>query len=278
MFDSVLRAEPGTPETLDGEALDGAIRAMGEFSDMRSRFTRGHSAGVAFLAFQAAAKFGAPERVAIGHAAHLHDIGRAGIVLDIWDKPGPLTETEWERVRMHTYFTERILARLTSLGSASAIASLAHERLDGTGYHRRLPPSAVPEAARLLAAADAYHAMTESRPHRPALPPERAAESLHSDARAGRFDREAVDAVLLAAGQPVLPSQRRHAAGLTDREVAVLRLLARGSTNKEIAVALDISVKTVDNHVQHIFEKARVTTRAAAALFAVQHDMILIGP
>jgi HD-GYP domain-containing protein (c-di-GMP phosphodiesterase class II) len=275
VFDAVVAAEPGKPERLSGAVLDTAIRTIGEFADIKSRYTRGHSIGVAALATRAAESLGLADRVALSRAAHLHDIGRAGVVLQIWDKPGPLTETEWERVRMHTYFTERILSRLDALAPAPAIAALAHERLDGSGYHRRLPPSAVPQSARLLAAADAYHAMTEARAYRPALSPESAAEQLAAGVREGRFDREAVDAVLAAAGQAPAAARREHVAGLTDREVQVLRLLARGLTNKEIASALDISAKTAGHHIQHIFEKTQVTTRAAATLFAMQNDLIV---
>jgi len=141
--------------------------------------------------------------------------------------------------------------------------------------HRRLPPGAVPAAARLLATADAYHAMTEERAHRPALTAAQAAEQLRVEARAGRLDRDMVEGVLGAAGQPVASGRpQRHMSGLTEREVQVLRLVARGLTNKEIATALEISVKTTGHHVQHIFEKAGVTTRAAATLFAMQNDLL----
>ena len=167
-----------------------------------------------------------------------------------------------------------MLARLDSLAPAPAIAALAHERLDGGGYHRRLSGPGVPAGARILAAADAYHAMTEARPYRAALPAERAAETVRAEARAGRLDRDAVEAVLAAAGQPAEPVRRAHPAGLTDRELEVVRLLAQGLTNKEIATALDISAKTAGHHVQHIFEKAGVTTRAAATLFAMQNALI----
>ena len=241
---------------------------------MKSRFTRGHSPGVAALASRAAERLAPADRLALTRAAYLHDIGRAGVVLDIWDKPGPLTESEWERVRMHTYFTERILARLESLGPVAQLAGLAHERLDGSGYHRRLPPSAVSAGARLLAAADAFHAMTEARAHRPALSAERAAAQLQEEARAGRFDPAAVEAVLAAAGRSVPRQRREHPAGLTDREVEVLGLVARGLTNKEVGARLEISTKTAGHHIQHIFEKAGVTTRAAAAMFAMQNDLL----
>jgi len=119
--------------------------------------------------------------------------------------------------------------------------------------------------------------MTEPRPHRAALTAEQAAEGVRAEARAGRLDRDAVEAVLAAAGQPAAaPERRTHVAGLTDREVEVVRLVARGLTNKEIASALDISVKTAGHHVQHIFEKVGVTTRAAAALFAMQNGLVEI--
>jgi len=276
VHDAVVEAEPGPPVRVTGDALETAIATIGQYADIKSRFTRGHSPGVAALARRAAEGLGLPEAVAVGRAGHLHDVGRAGVVLDIWDKPGPLTEAERERARMHSYFTERVLSRLDSLAPAPALAALAHERLDGGGYHRRLPASGVPMGARVLAAADAYHAMTEARPYRAALTPERAAEAVRADARAGRFDRDAVEAVLAAAGQPADVGKRTHAGGLTDRELEVVRLLARGLTNKEIATALDISVKTAGHHIQHIFEKAGVTTRAAATLFAMQNGLVEI--
>jgi HD-GYP domain-containing protein (c-di-GMP phosphodiesterase class II) len=277
--EAVLAAEPGPPETLSGARLEEAIRAMGEYADLKSRYTRGHSAAVAALAAAAGERAGLPdaERTALARAGHVHDVGRAGVFQRIWDKEGALTESEWERVRMHTYYTERILSRLPGLGPVSAIAALAHERLDGSGYHRRLPPGAVPLAARLLAAADAYQAMTEPRAHRPALTPQNAAEQLTREAAAGRFDRDAVAAVLAAAGHRMAPARGTYPAGLSEREVEVLRVLARGRTNKEIATELDISVKTAGNHVQHIFEKIGVTTRAAATLFAMQNDLLRPG-
>ena len=277
VHDALVEVEPGQPLRLAGDALDAAIETVGQYVDMKSRFTRGHSAGVAALAGGAAERQGLAAAAAVRRAGHLHDIGRAGVVLDIWDKPGPLTEAERERVRMHSYFTERILTRLDSLGPVAAIAALAHERLDGAGYHRRLSATGVPVGARLLAAADAYHAMTEHRPHRAALTPEQAAAAVRADAQAGRLDRDAVEAILAAAGQPATaPARRTHVAGLTERELDVVRLLARGLTNKEIATSLDISVKTAGHHVQHIFEKAGVTTRAAAALFAMQNGLVEI--
>jgi DNA-binding NarL/FixJ family response regulator len=126
--------------------------------------------------------------------------------------------------------------------------------------------------ARVLAVADAYHAMQQARPHRPALTAEAAADALAADVAAGKLCGRAVDAVLGAAGQPT--PERALPGGLTPREVEVLVHLARGLTNKEIAKSLGIAVRTTNHHVENIYAKIDVTTRAAAALFAVRHDLV----
>jgi HD-GYP domain-containing protein (c-di-GMP phosphodiesterase class II) len=272
-WDATLAIEPGPPICISGEELDVAIRAMGEYVDLKSRYTRGHSAGVAELAEAAARKLRLPDAKAVAWAGHLHDLGRIGVFAMVWDKQEPLSDAEWERIRLHAYHTDRVLARATSLGAAAAIASADHERLDGSGYHRRLPAAAITPASRVLAAADVYHAMTERRPHRPAMTPERAADELRQEARKGRLDGDAVEAVLSAAGHKARPRPARPG-GLSDREIEVLRLVARGLTNKEVASALDISVKTAGHHLENIYGKVGVTTRAAAALFAMQNDLL----
>ncbi len=175
---------------------------------------------------------------------------------------------------MHPYYTERILVRPAALAQLGALASLHHERLDGSGYHRGLPASVLSPAARILAAADVYHAMTEPRPHRPARTPESAASELRCEARAGRLDSEAVNAVLAAAGHRVHTTRRELVAGLSEREVEVLRLLARGNSMKQVAGLLTISEKTVDNHIQHIYNKIGVSTRAGATLFAMEQNLL----
>jgi HD-GYP domain-containing protein (c-di-GMP phosphodiesterase class II) len=276
LWQAVLDAEPGSRPRLCGERLDGALRSVGEFADMKSEFTRGHSAGVADLAQAAAANLGmgpADQRAA-AHAGHLHDLGRVGVFAYVWDKPGPLTDAEWERVRLHSYYTERVLSRLEALGTATAVASLAHERRDGSGYHRRLSSGSVPALARVLAAADVYQALTSVRPHRPALDPDAAAAELRQEVAAGHLDRESAEAVLAGAGHAPRRARDPLPAGLTAREADVLRLMARGLTNKEIAGALDISTKTAGHHIEHIFSKIKVTTRAAASLYAMQNDLL----
>jgi HD-GYP domain-containing protein (c-di-GMP phosphodiesterase class II) len=91
-------------------------------------------------------------------------------------------------VRLHPYYTDRVLARPDSLARIGRLASQHHERLDGSGYHRAISGPALSQSARILAAADVYSALTEVRPHRAALLPEQAADALRQEVREGRLD------------------------------------------------------------------------------------------
>jgi DNA-binding NarL/FixJ family response regulator len=133
---------------------------------------------------------------------------------------------------------------------------------------------AISQPARILAAADVYQALRQHRPHRPALSPDAAAEQLVKDVGSGRLDAHAVDAVLAAAGHRVQGLRRSPPCGLSDREVEVLRLIARGCSTRDIARELVISPKTADHHVQHIYTKIGVSTRASATMFALEHDLL----
>jgi HD-GYP domain-containing protein (c-di-GMP phosphodiesterase class II) len=274
-WDAVIDAEPALAGVLSEQGFDAALGAIAEFADLKSPFTVGHSRGVAELAAEAARAYGLPEpdAVALRRAGLVHDFGRMGVSNAIWDKPGPLTTSELERVRLHPYLTERILSSSPALAPLGELACQHHERVDGSGYPRGLRGNQLSPAARLLAAADAYRAMIEPRPHRPALPEAEVADVLRAEVRAGRLDAEAVDAVLRAAGHRV-GRRREGPAGLTAREVEVLGLVARGLSNKEIAQRLFISPKTVRNHVEHIYVKIGVSSRAAAALFASEHGLL----
>jgi HD-GYP domain-containing protein (c-di-GMP phosphodiesterase class II) len=276
-WDETLAREPGPRLVLEGTRIDQALAAIGEFADLLSPHLTGHSAGVAELAADAAAGSGLADtdRVTVRRAGLVHDVGRVAVPARVWDRAGPLTPDEWERVRLHGYHTERVLGRSPFLAALARVAVPHHERLDGTGYHRGSTAAALPAPARLLAAADAYHAMTEPRPHRPALPPATAAAALGDEARAGRLDADCVAAVLAAAGQRA-PRLSRPA-GLTERETQVVVLLARGMQTKQVARALGISVKTADRHVQNAYAKMGVSTRAATTLFAMQHGLATWG-
>jgi HD-GYP domain-containing protein (c-di-GMP phosphodiesterase class II) len=203
----------------------------------------------------------------------VHDIGHLGVSNTIWDKRGELTQAEVERVRLHPYLGERMLSFAPALSSLAAITVQHHERLDGSGYPRALSGEAITPKGRILAAADVYHALTEMRPHRPALSPDDAASELRAEVAAGRLDGDAVGAVLAAAGHRV-SRRREFPAGLTSREVEVLRLVARGLSNKEIAGTLVISPKTAGTHVEHIYTKIDASNRAQASLFAMKHGLM----
>ena len=275
LWDEVMRIEP-RPRWLDGADIENACLAVADFADLKSPYTLGHSRGVAELAAAAAHASGLPASDAqdLKLAGLLHDVGRAGVSNDVWDKPGSLTESQRERMQLHAYYTQRILARLQGLGRAASLAAAHHERLDGSGYHRGILGHDLTAPARILAAADVYHALTEDRPHRRALAPEAAAQTLEHEARAGRLDAQAARAVLKAAGLRRQSIDRILPADLTTREVEVLRLIARGLSNREAAARLSLSQKTVGNHVEHIYAKIGVSTRAAATLFALQNGIV----
>ena len=273
--EAAIAAEPGPAITVAPGDIDGVCRAFGDAVDLKSPYLHGHSAGVAELAAAAAERLRmSPDEITLARrAGYLHDLGRAAVRNGVWEKPGPLTSAEWEQVRLHAYHSERILARSGPLQPLARPAGMHHERLDGTGYHRETAAWAIPTAARILAAADAFTAMTQVRPHRPALSAEEAAAELSAEAARGRLDAEAVAAVRAAAGHAA-PGRRPSPGGLTDRQLDVLRLVARGLSNREIASTLVVSRRTAEHHVQDIYARIGVSTRAGAALYAMEHDLL----
>jgi HD-GYP domain-containing protein (c-di-GMP phosphodiesterase class II) len=274
-WQAVIAAEPALAVELSPVELDGALTAIANFVDLKSPFMLGHSVAVAELAHDAGRRLGLPAEKTdlLRRAGLVHGYGRLGVSNSIWDRPGPLRAGEWERVRMSPYLTERMVRQSAALAPLGEIAVQVRERLDGSGYPRGLSGGAVSRLARVLGAAEAYQSMREPRPYRPARPATDAAAELEGEVRAGRLDADAVGAVLDAAGHRV--TRRRTAvAGLTAREIEVLILLARGASNKQIAASLVITPKTAGNHVEHIYAKIGASSRAAAAMFAVQHGLL----
>ncbi|HXL78247.1 MAG TPA: HD domain-containing phosphohydrolase [Candidatus Eisenbacteria bacterium] len=269
-WDAVLEREPEPHPWVPESRLDPTLEAFADFVDMKSPFTAGHSREVAALASDTSAA----DADGLRRAGLVHDLGRVSVPNGIWDKPAKLTDGEWERVRLHPYYSERIVGRVARLEPLARLAGMHHERMDGSGYHRGSDRADIPAPARVLAAADAYQAMTQPRPYRPARTRDEAAEMLRADARAGRLDVNAVDEVLTAAGHRLAPVRRVWPAGLSEREVEVLRLICRGGTKKQAAALLRISPSTVDHHVRHIYDKVGVATRAGATLFAVENDLL----
>ncbi len=278
--DRLLEAEPEPVVEIDSSDVGRVAEAFGDLADLKTPWTHGHSAGVTKLAGAAARslRLDAQTRSRLELAARLQDIGRIAVSNVIWEKPGPLSSAEWEQARMHSYHSERILAASETLAPLARLAGTHHERLDGSGYYRGCRARDLSPAMRILATADVFHALTRERPHRPALGPEQAAAELESEVRAGRLDGDAATAVLEAAGAK-RPGRRAklRPGGLSEREVEVARLVAAGCSNPEIAERLVVSRRTAEHHVQHIYAKVGVSSRAAVALFAHEHGLLEDG-
>jgi HD-GYP domain-containing protein (c-di-GMP phosphodiesterase class II) len=286
-----MEMEPGPRPVAAGDEVDISLSAIADFADLKTMWMTGHSRGVARLVTAAGRVAGIPEPEVrlLRHAALVHDIGRVTVPVSVWSKPGPLTRDDWERVRLHAYHSERVLTVAAGLRPLAGLAGAHGERLDGSGYHRGSRRPDVPPSAWLLAAADCYCAMREPRPHRPALDAAAAAAELRGDVAAGRHDADAVAAVLAAASPDAEatwrpaedpdPPRRQESvptrpAGLSERECEVLRLIARGMTTRQAASRLGISPKTCDHHIQHVYRKIGLYTRAGATLFALEQGLL----
>jgi HD-GYP domain-containing protein (c-di-GMP phosphodiesterase class II)/DNA-binding CsgD family transcriptional regulator len=276
LWDALLDAEPGPPMMIEDAHIDDVLSAFAHFADLKSPFLHGHSIGVAELVERAASVTWGSEMnpKLLRRAGLVHDLGRVAVPSGIWNKEGSLSDEEWERVRLHPYYAERILVRCNPLAGLAEVASSHHERMDGSGYHRGTKAPSLSATARLLATADAFRAMTEPRPHRRALSPSRAAEEVSRACAEGRLDVPCARAVLEVAGEARKPGRSDWPAGLTDREVEVLQLLATGLSNKQIARRLTLSPKTVGRHVEHIYAKLGVSTRAGATLIAMEQGLV----
>jgi HD-GYP domain-containing protein (c-di-GMP phosphodiesterase class II) len=274
--DVLLGAEP-RPVRMTSEAQVGEIlRTFGEAVDLKAPFLHGHATEVARLTRAAAEVLRlAPAEVRDAeHAAYVHDLGRAAVPSSIWERAGSLGSDAWPQVRLHAYYSEHILARSTPLAALAPLAGMHHERLDGSGYHRSAHAAQIPMTARVLAAADAYQALTSERPHRRGNPPAKAVDELRTMAWARRLDPDAVDAVVVAAGGGRPARSHAGRAGLTERQIEVLALVANGLSNRAIAKRLTISPRTAEHHVQDVYARIGVSSRAAAAMYAMEHGLL----
>jgi HD-GYP domain-containing protein (c-di-GMP phosphodiesterase class II) len=275
VWSAALTQAPDRDRTLDGDEIDELLRAMADFVDLKCPCSPGYSRGVADLVATAARQLRMPSTdvTRLYRAGLVHGLGRLGVSNQIWEKRGPLSTAEWERLRMYPYLTGRILSRVGGLEAVVSLATKHEERIDGSGYPRGLAGAELTAQDRLLAAAVAYHQLLEPSSGRSALDPPAAASELRQEARAGRLDAESVEAVLAAAGHRA--SRRTPwAAGLTPREVEVLRLVAQGQSNREIAAQLFIAEKTARNHVERVYAKLGVNNRTQASLAAIDRGLV----
>jgi HD-GYP domain-containing protein (c-di-GMP phosphodiesterase class II) len=279
VWDQALDAEPQPHRLVPQSRIDDLTLAIADFTDIKSPYTLGHSRRVGAFAAKAAACAGldATDQQLLRLAGHVHDLGNVSLPQRVWTKHGRLNHPELEAVRLHPYHAERILSSARSLRPMGALAGLHHERIDGSGYHRGAAGVAEPQAARLLAVVEVYQSMLEDRSWRPAHDPGAIAKVLADQVSNGALDRGAVRAMLEAAGQPAGRRQVGWPAGLTDREVEVLRLLAAGRSNRMIAGALHVSEATVRTHALNIYGKTGVHSRAGIGLFAIEHDLVTVG-
>lgn len=175
--EKVIDMEPfGMFLLADDAKLDNVCEAFADVIDIKSPYTHAHSRSVTGYAVAIGNRLGLREEdvVIIRRAALLHDIGKLSVPNSILDKPGKLTAEEWEAMRLHPYYTQRILERISGFGHLAFIASTHHEKLDGSGYYRNLRGGQLPISSRAITVADIYDALTAKRPYRDALPVEKA--------------------------------------------------------------------------------------------------------
>lgn len=264
-----------SPSTLDGAELDDVLLTVADFIDLTSPYAAGHSRRCAELATDAGRLLALDDgtMARLRRAAFVHEIGTTGVPNSILDKPGPLTRSEFDRVELHAMLAEQMPRRSRALADLAPVACAHHERAVRSGYHKGLGADEVDAAALVLAAVG----LTTDRADRPSVLGGRRRDPAGRGRRAGDVGAPG----RRRGARRRRPRERlpdaarvRHPGGLTVREVEVLRLTARGLTTREVGDRLHIAPKTADHHIQHIYTKIGVSTRAGAALWAMQHRLV----
>lgn len=275
--EALLARRPAT--TADETPADQSERvceALADFIDLKTQETWHHSRAVADVAVGIGTALGlnANELSRLRCAALVHDVGKVAVPIDILVKGEQRSSSEWETYRLHPYYTQRILERVNALQDLAQAASAHHEWFNGQGYHRQLCGEQIPLHGRVLAAANVYARLVQQ------VDQEDSADMLrHMRARVGvQFDPLCYEALVASVSMQgklgTLPCRPRKVGNLTEREVEVLCLLAQGCNTPQIAHKLNISKKTVEHHISHIYAKIGVTCRTAAAVYAVQQGIV----
>jgi DNA-binding CsgD family transcriptional regulator len=215
------------------------------------------------------------EITTVRRAALVHDLGHIALPSHILLNQDQLNEVEKEKLRLHPYYTERILSRVPALAPVGAIAGMHHERMNGTGYYRGLSKNQLPVSACILALADDFQERLQASPSRRNPDPQAILKAMEPDA-GPLYSPDCFAALAEEIGGAVPKPRPRPEwpAGLTNREVEVLRQVAQGDTNRQIAQELVISERTVAHHLEHIYDKIGTSSRAAAVFFAMEHELI----
>jgi HD-GYP domain-containing protein (c-di-GMP phosphodiesterase class II) len=271
-WSSVLDLEPGPRRFVDESSLDDFAFALADIVDLKSATASVHSRQTAEIATGIAAGLRlSPEDVSLTRrAALVHDVGMVAVPSFLLDQGRRWSETDFERYRLHPYYTERILARSDALRPIGNVAACHHENVDGSGYHRSLTAGEMSLPSRVVATAAAYVEAMEGADGEP----ERALLALKEQRR---LDPDCLSALFSHAPgtSKESPARRSWPAGLTDREVEVLRLVASGLSLKQTAASLVISDHTARHHLESIYGKAAVSSRAGVTLFAVENGLLV---
>jgi HD-GYP domain-containing protein (c-di-GMP phosphodiesterase class II) len=284
VWTTVLAMEPPSPyQNLRADKLEDVALAFADFADLKSFYTAGHCRRVGDLADGIAGQMRLPtEEVAtIRRAALMHDVGLVAVSSFALHKPPErLTAAEWESLRLHPYHGERILSRVPVLAPVVPLVAAHHERMDGSGYYRGLCGAQIPLGARVIAVADRFDDLSHEAPDHPALDLEQVMKRMSQEA-GHDLSPDVFEVLARQVGTDGSASRARRKlhprewpAGLTDREVEILRLLAKGLSRREMAQQLYLSEHTVRHHLEHIYNKIEVSTRVAATLFAVEHGLL----
>jgi HD-GYP domain-containing protein (c-di-GMP phosphodiesterase class II)/DNA-binding CsgD family transcriptional regulator len=288
----VCQMEPDSPYRYLSEArLDDAATAFADFADLKSFYSAGHSRRVAALVERMASIVGLAQAdlATLRRAALLHDVGLVALPAFVLHKPeNRLTAAERETLRLHPYHAERILARVPAFTPVVPLVGAHHEQPDGGGYFRGIGHPKIPLGARVIAVADRFDELTHARPGRPALDAHSALGEMRRDVPAA-LCADAFAALGRALAVPTVAAPRLSAAsvpdphiqprtewpaGLTDREVEVVRLLATGASRRAMAHSLSVSEHTIRHHLEHIYDKIDVHTRVEVTLFAIEHGLL----
>jgi diguanylate cyclase (GGDEF)-like protein len=201
--DERMYAGKSSRSSASRQVTDALLQVISEQDQSLDR----HGERVAELSGAVAEKLGQPEHEVnrIKLAASLHDVGKIAIPEKLLNKPGPLDEQEWAFIRRHTLIGERIVLAAPALANAAPLLRSSHERIDGHGYPDGLLGYQIPLGARIIAACDAFDAMTSVRPYGDSLPSEVALEELNR-CSGSQFDPHVVDAICAIVEAATAPS------------------------------------------------------------------------